>query len=69
MARIEKTDNNMLTRIWKNVSPHKLLVEYKMAIPQNVKHRVTICPQIPLLGIDQREMKTYITQKLVNECS
>lgn len=45
--------------MWKDWDPHTLLVEILngsfalencRAAPQNVKHRVTICPEILLLG-------------------
>ena len=34
-----------------------------LAVPPMIKRRVTYDPAIPLLGIDPREMKTYVHTK------
>lgn len=34
-------------------------LENSWAVPQDIKHRATYKPEIPLLGLYPREMKTY----------
>lgn len=38
----------------KNVGKRK----HSLAVPQNVEHKITICPAIPLLGMDPKQQKT-----------
>lgn len=58
----------MLTRMWKNQSPHIFCLECKidshfrkdLAVPQNAKHRVTTC--------SSNFSPTYILKKIINVC-
>ena len=43
-------------------------LEDNVVVPPNIKHRVTTCPGIPLLGIYPSEMKANIHTKTCNEC-
>lgn len=38
-------------------------LDNNVVVPQNIKHRVTMCPGIPLLGIHPSEMKANIHTK------
>lgn len=38
-------------------------LENSLAVPQMIKHRVAICPVIPLLGVRAGEMKTHVHAK------
>lgn len=38
-------------------------LDNNVVVPQNIKHRVTMCPGIPLLGIYPSEMKANIHTK------
>ena len=63
------------TKCWwgceKNWKPHSFLVkvENNLEIPQEVKHRILIWPEILLLGLYPRELKTHFTKKTVREYS
>ena len=43
-------------------------VENGLAVPQKVKHGVTVCPAVPSLGMYQEKRKHMFTQRLVREC-
>lgn len=37
-------------------------------VPQKIKPRLPYDPEIPLMGINPREIKAQFTQKLIHEC-
>lgn len=60
----------MLTRMWRNLNPHALLVEMQISIPALEKYlahpqtlKILFNPAILLLGICQREFKQMLTEK------